>query len=80
MSQTVSFNDYILFVLVIAVRIRLQRQTKDKKSAEGHKPAAHSQEQIIPNDTFIKHHNYVYQMCFERTRAPQKNTRKGIND
>ncbi len=70
-TVTVTFDDYILSVLVIEVWIRLQRQTKDKKSEEGHKPAAYGQEQFTPNDTFIKHHN-VYQTCFERTRALQK--------
>ncbi len=70
-TVTVTFDDYILSVLVIEVWIRLQRQTKDKKSEEGHKPAAYRQEQFTPNDTFIKHHN-VYQTCSERTRALKK--------
>ncbi len=68
------FDDYILFILAIEVWICIQRQTKDKKSEEGHKPAAYGQEKkISPDDTFIKHHN-VNQTCFERTWALQKNT------
>ncbi len=41
---TVMFDDYILFILVKEVWICIQRQTKDKKSEEGHKPAAYGQE------------------------------------